>query len=115
MAEDQTVYSLEEFHLFPWDRLGDALFWRERVPVEEQNECWQCGGVGRGGMCAGVDFNPNAPFIEFLKDNPDSPINLTVERWTIPESLADLVDEYHERGEEHARQLIRDALDIRKA
>lgn len=94
---NDTAHSISEFKDFPWNRLSKGIKYREFLDRGEPTE-WQVSGVSRGGITAGVDFNPNKPHIDFIREDASA------DAWEIPEGLIDLVDEYFSRGVDGAER-----------
>lgn len=92
-GELDTAHTLKEFANLPWSQMDDDWFQR-------------CGGIGRGGICAGVDFNPYKPTISFVRDNG------SVDRWAIPEELGKLIDKYKDYGRRDFKRELRNLLDL---
>ncbi len=104
--ENDTAHDLSEFAQFPWHLLADAINWRD----DDVESDWQVGGVSRGGVTAGMDFNPRGgkgyrPHIDFLR--PDA----SVDAWEVPEALYVLVEMYREMGRSQKRDEIRSTVE----
>lgn len=69
------AHPLSEFGNFPWH-------------LVKPDEC----GVGRGGIIAGMDFNPRQPHIDFVYED------ICVDAWAIPDQLAQMLDQHRRWG-----------------
>jgi hypothetical protein len=77
------AHPLEEFPNFPWHLI-------------KPKEC----GVSRGGITAGMDFNPRKPHIDFIYED------ICADAWAIPDELAAMLEQQREWGrQEHAMEM----------
>jgi hypothetical protein len=83
------AHSLAEFPNFPWEDV-------------DPKTC----GVSRGGITAGLDFNPYRPHICFVGNDG------FVDDWEIPQELADMLRQHREWGQRDKVIEIRSVLSL---
>ncbi len=87
------AHAINEFADFPWERLDDEWF-------------SSCGGVSRGGIIAGVDFNPSEPHLDFVDKDANR------DAWAIPPQLGKLLHKREARGRDALRHELRVLLGV---
>jgi hypothetical protein len=92
--DGDTAHELNEFGNFPWEQLDDTWF--------------RHGGVGRGGIIAGIDFNRphHRPTIQFVRED------LSADVWEIPPQMLRLLNSYYENGADDLRGKLRGLLEV---
>lgn len=104
--ENDTAHALNEFDKFPWDRLTDAVNWRDNDPEDPTTE-FQVTGISAGGVVGGVVFHPHHPHIDFIRGDG------SVDAWAIPDALGEFVAEHHKRGgDERASEIKKQAREL---
>ena len=80
---NDTAHGLGEFGNFPWEKLDPDM-----------------NGIARGGIIAGIDFNPVEPHIDFHDEHGNR------DAWAIPWNLYKLLERYKRDGRhQHANEL----------
>lgn len=92
--QSDTAHTIQEFHAFPWNQLDDKWF-------------SQCGGIGRGCIIAGVDFNRpvDRPTIIFVREDTSADV------WEIPEELSRLLERYFNNGQDNLRMKFKQLME----
>lgn len=91
--DGDTSHSIDEFGNFPWSQI--TPIWLQQV-----------GGIGRGGVHAGLDLNPRKPFIGFYHGPGFE------DCWEIPEELGKLVEQAFDNGKDRMRSELKQLLKI---